>query len=164
MTQEVLEKQRQTDKAPPVLEVRNIETFYGAVMALRGVSLEVPKGKIVTILGANGAGKSTLLKTVSGVLDPEKGQVLLNGSEIQGKEPDHIVKLGIAHVPEGREVFPFLNVEENLRMGAFTRSDFEIGADLELVYSYFRCWPNGASSRLPICLADSNKCLRSVAA
>ncbi len=125
------------DKTRPVLEVRNVETFYGVVMALRGVSLEVPQGKIVTILGANGAGKSTLLKTVSGVLVPEKGQVLLNGDEIQGKEPDQIVKQGIAHVPEGREVFPFLNVEENLRMGAFTRSDPEIGSDLDLVYSYF---------------------------
>ena len=120
-----------------VLKVRNIETFYGAVMALRGVSLEVPKGKIVTILGANGAGKTTLLKTISGVLEPEKGQVLLDGMEIQGLEPDRIVKMGIAHVPEGREVFPFLNVEENLRMGAYTRSDAEIGTDLELVYSYF---------------------------
>lgn len=120
-----------------VLAVRNLETFYGAVMALRGVSLEVPKGKIVTILGANGAGKTTLLKTISGVLDPEKGQVLLDGQEIQGREPDSIVKMGIAHVPEGREVFPFLNVEENLRMGAFTRSDNGISQDLDLVYSYF---------------------------
>ncbi|MEO0328391.1 MAG: ABC transporter ATP-binding protein [Pseudomonadota bacterium] len=106
-------------------------------MALRGVSLDVPKGKIVTILGANGAGKTTLLKTISGVLDPEKGQVILEGEEIQGLEPDHIVKRGIAHVPEGREVFPFLNIEENLRMGAFTRSDSEINQDIDLVYSYF---------------------------
>ncbi|MEM9278466.1 MAG: ABC transporter ATP-binding protein [Pseudomonadota bacterium] len=120
-----------------VLEVRNVETFYGAVMALRGVSLEVPKGKIVTILGANGAGKTTLLKTISGVLEPEKGQVLLNNTEIQGEEPDQIVRRGIAHVPEGREVFPFLNVEENLRMGAYTRKDREIDADMDLVYSYF---------------------------
>lgn len=121
----------------PVLTVRNVETYYGAVLALRGVSLEVPKGQIVTILGANGAGKSTLLKTVSGVLDPEKGQILLNGQEIQGSEPDAIVKMGVAHVPEGREVFPFLNIEENLRMGAYTRSDNEIGSDLEMVYDYF---------------------------
>ncbi|MBL4892010.1 MAG: ATP-binding cassette domain-containing protein, partial [Rhizobiaceae bacterium] len=106
----------------PVLEIRNLEAFYGAVMALRGVSIEVPEGKIVTILGANGAGKTTLLKTVSGVLDPEKGQILLNGEEIQGMDPDAIVKRGIAQVPEGREVFPFLNVEEKLRMGAYTRS------------------------------------------
>jgi len=121
----------------PVLEVRNVETFYGAVMAIRGVSLEVHDGQIVTILGANGAGKTTLLKTISGVMDPEKGQILLNGVEIQGMEPDRIVRMGIAHVPEGREVFPFLTVEENLRMGAFTRSDGEVGIDLEMVFGYF---------------------------
>lgn len=121
----------------PVLETLNLEAFYGAVMALRGVSIEVPEGQIVTILGANGAGKTTLLKTISGVLDPEKGQILLNGEEIQGRDPDVIVKQGIAHVPEGREVFPFLNVEENLRMGAYTRSDDMVESDLEMVYSYF---------------------------
>lgn len=121
----------------PVLDIRNIETFYGAVMAIRGVSLEVHEGQIVTILGANGAGKTTLLKTVSGVMDPEKGKILLNGDEIQGMDPDRIVRRGVAHVPEGREVFPFLNVEENLRMGAFTRNDSDVGADLEMVYGYF---------------------------
>ena len=121
----------------PVLDVRNLEAFYGAVMALRGVSIEVHEGQIVTILGANGAGKTTLLKTISGVLDPEKGQIFLNGDEIQGRDPDDVVKRGIAHVPEGREVFPFLNIEENLRMGAFTRSDNEISDDIEMVYSYF---------------------------
>ena len=121
----------------PVLETRNLEAYYGAVMALRGVSIEVPHGKIVTILGANGAGKTTLLKTISGVLDPEKGQILLEGEQIQGMDPDAIVRRGIAHVPEGREVFPFLNVEENLRMGAYTRSDNEVEDDLEMVYSYF---------------------------
>ncbi len=123
--------------ADAVLEIRNVETFYGAVMALRGVSLEVREGQIVTILGANGAGKTTLLKTVSGVMTPEKGQVLLKGEEIQTLEPDAIVRRGVAHDPEGREVFPFLSVEENLRMGAYTRSDAAIGDDLEMVYSYF---------------------------
>jgi branched-chain amino acid transport system ATP-binding protein len=121
----------------PVLEVRNVETFYGAVMAIRGVSLEVHEGQIVTILGANGAGKTTLLKTISGVMDPEKGKIFLNGEEIQGMEPDKIVRRGIAHVPEGREVFPFLNVEQNLLMGAYTRSDSEIASDLEMVFRYF---------------------------
>ena len=121
----------------PVLEIKNVETFYGAVMAIRGVSLEVYEGQIVTILGANGAGKTTLLKTVSGVMDPEKGQILLNGEEIQGMDPDRIVRRGVAHVPEGREVFPFLTVEENLRMGAFTRSDGQISDDLQMVYGYF---------------------------
>ena len=121
-----------------VLQVRNVETFYGPIMAIRGVSLTVPRGKIVTILGANGAGKTTLLKTVSGVMDPEKGQVLLEGREIQGREPDYIVRAGVAHVPEGREVFPFLGVEENLMMGAYTRTDRDqLPVDLEMVYTYF---------------------------
>ncbi|MGB0506671.1 MAG: ABC transporter ATP-binding protein [Pikeienuella sp.] len=121
-----------------VLEINNLETFYGPIMAIRGVSLEVPKGKIVTILGANGAGKTTLLKTVSGVMDPEKGQVVLDGAEIQGRDPDHIVRAGVAHVPEGREVFPFLTVAENLVMGAYTRKDREnIPADMEMVFEYF---------------------------
>jgi branched-chain amino acid transport system ATP-binding protein len=107
-------------------------------MAIRGVSLEVPQGKIVTILGANGAGKTTLLKTISGVMDPEKGQVMLQGEQIQGREPDYIVRNGVAHVPEGREVFPFLTVTENLRMGAYTRSDHaDIARDIDMVMEYF---------------------------
>jgi branched-chain amino acid transport system ATP-binding protein len=119
-----------------VLEVRNLETFYGAIMALRGVSIDVEQGQIVTILGANGAGKTTLMKTISGVMDPEKGQITLLGKRIEGKDPDAVVRMGLAHVPEGREVFPFLTVEENLGMGAFTRRD-DTRADLELVYDYF---------------------------
>ncbi len=130
-------KEKAATSGAPVLEVKNVETFYGAVMAIRGVSLEVPEGRIVTILGANGAGKTTLLKTISGVMDPEKGKILLNGREIQGIDPDEIVRRGVAHVPEGREVFPFLSVEENLNMGAYTRRDSEVGKDLEMVYSYF---------------------------
>jgi len=123
---------------PPVLTMKNIETFYGPIMAIRGVSIEVPKGQIVTILGANGAGKTTLMKTISGVMDPEKGQVMLEGQEIQGKDPDHIVRAGVAHVPEGREVFPFLTVFENLMMGAYTRKDREnIDTDIEMVFDYF---------------------------
>jgi branched-chain amino acid transport system ATP-binding protein len=121
-----------------VLEVRNLETFYGPVMALRGVSIEVPQGQIVTILGANGAGKTTLMKTVSGALSPNKGVILFHGDRIDGKEPDELVKKGLAHVPEGREVFPFLTVAENLAMGAYTRNDrVEIAKDIEMVYDYF---------------------------
>jgi branched-chain amino acid transport system ATP-binding protein len=121
-----------------VLEVRNLETFYGPVMALRGVSIEVPQGQIVTILGANGAGKTTLMKTVSGALSPNKGVILFHGDRIDGKEPDELVKKGLAHVPEGREVFPFLTVAENLAMGAYTRNDrAEIAKDIEMVYDYF---------------------------
>ena len=107
-------------------------------MAIRGVSLIVEEGQIVTVLGANGAGKTTLLKTISGIMDPEKGTISLMGEKIQGKEPDKIVQKGITHVPEGREVFPILTVEENLRMGAYSRRDKEnIHADLDLVYDYF---------------------------
>ncbi len=134
----VATRHRAAEVGETVLELRNVETFYGPIQALRGVSLEVPKGRIVTILGANGAGKTTLMKTVSGVMDPEKGEVLLEGERISGMDPDAVVKRGVAHVPEGREVFPFLTVEENLRMGAFTRSDTAgIAEDLALVYDYF---------------------------
>jgi branched-chain amino acid transport system ATP-binding protein len=122
----------------PLLKVDNLESFYGPIMAIRGVSLEVGQGQIVTVLGANGAGKTTLLKTISGVMDPEKGTVTLNGMPIQGSAPDKIVNQGVVHVPEGREIFPILTVEENLKMGAYTRSDSTgIAADLKLVYDYF---------------------------
>jgi branched-chain amino acid transport system ATP-binding protein len=120
-----------------LLELKNLETYYGPVMAIRGVSLSVPEGQIVSLLGANGAGKTTVLKTISGAMDPQKGSVTFAGKEIQGRDPDWVARLGIAHVPEGREVFPFLSVDENLRMGAFTRSDKEIGSDIEKVYDYF---------------------------
>jgi branched-chain amino acid transport system ATP-binding protein len=121
-----------------ILRVDNLESYYGPIMAIRGVSLEVRKGQIVTVLGANGAGKPTLLKTISGVMDPEKGIVLLEGEEIQGMEPNKVVYKGMVHVPEGREIFPLLTVAENIAMGAYTRSDkAEIAHDTELVYSYF---------------------------
>ena len=121
-----------------ILELANVEASYGPVQALRGVSLSVPRGKIVTVLGANGAGKSTILKTISGIIDPSKGQIRLNGEEIQGRDPDWIVRRGIGHAPEGREVFALLSVEENLRMGAYTRRDKDgIASDIELVYGYF---------------------------
>ena len=124
--------------AEPLLKVSNIETYYGPIMAIRGVSFDVPKGGIVTILGANGAGKTTVLKTVSGVMDPQKGNVVFEGREIQRQDPDKVMRLGISHVPEGREVFPFLSVRENLRMGAYTRRDAdEVAQDLEAVFGYF---------------------------
>ena len=122
----------------PVLRVDNLETYYGPIMAIRGVSLEVREGQIVTVLGANGAGKTTLLKTISGVMDPEKGTINLEGTEIQGSEPDRVVHRGMVHVPEGREIFPLLTVAENINLGAYTRTDkSEIATDLEMVYSYF---------------------------
>jgi branched-chain amino acid transport system ATP-binding protein len=124
--------------AEPLLTVSNVETYYGPIMALRGVSFAVPAGAIVTILGANGAGKTTILKTVSGVMDPQKGSITLEGRQIQGLDPDRVARLGLSHVPEGREVFPFLTVRENLRMGAYTRRDADgVARDLEMVAEYF---------------------------
>ena len=125
------------NSAMNVLELRNLETYYGPIMAIRGVSLDVPEHGVVAILGANGAGKTTVLKTVSGAMEPRKGSVAFAGEDITGRDPDRVARLGIGHVPEGREVFPFLTVEENLRMGAFSRRDDGIGADLDLVYGYF---------------------------
>jgi branched-chain amino acid transport system ATP-binding protein len=107
-------------------------------MAIRGVSFTAPPGGIVTILGANGAGKTTILKTVSGVMDPQKGTVTFAGREIQGLDPDRVARLGLSHVPEGREVFPFLTVRENLTMGAYTRPDADgVARDMAMVYEYF---------------------------
>jgi branched-chain amino acid transport system ATP-binding protein len=131
-----------------LLTVSNLETYYGPIMAIRGVSFSVPRGSIVTVLGANGAGKTTILKTVSGVMDPQKGTVTLEGREIQGMDPDRVTRLGVSHVPEGREVFPFLTVQENLRMGAYTRHDAdEVARDLEAVYDYFPVLRARASQR-----------------
>ena len=132
----------------PLLTVSNLETYYGPIMALRGVSFTVPERAIVTILGANGAGKSTILKTVSGVMDPQKGTITFAGRETQGMDPDRVTRLGISHVPEGREVFPFLSVRENLMMGAYTRRDGDrVKEDLELVYGYFPILKGRAAQR-----------------
>jgi branched-chain amino acid transport system ATP-binding protein len=122
----------------PLLEVKNIETYYGPIMAIRGISLKVHAGEIVTVLGSNGAGKTTLLKTISSAIDCKKGQVLFEGQQIQNREPDVVARLGIGHVPEGREIFPFLSVEENLRMGAYGRKDKNgIKEDLQTIFEYF---------------------------
>jgi branched-chain amino acid transport system ATP-binding protein len=122
----------------PILTVANLETYYGPIMAIRGVSLEVAEGSVVTVLGANGAGKTTLLRTISGVMDPEKGEIRFDGQPIHGLSPDVIVRRGIVQVPEGREIFPLLTVAENLTMGAYVRTDHDgIRADMEMVYDYF---------------------------
>ncbi|MCE2896964.1 MAG: ABC transporter ATP-binding protein [Betaproteobacteria bacterium] len=121
-----------------ILTLANVESAYGPVKAIRGVSLSVPAGSIVTVLGANGAGKSTILRTISGIIDPQKGFISFEGQPIQGLDPGQIVRRGISHVPEGREVFPLLSVHDNLMMGAYTRSDRDaVAADLETVYGYF---------------------------
>ena len=120
-----------------LLQLSNLETYYGPIMAIHGVSLLVAEGSITSVLGANGAGKTTVLKTISGAMEPLKGTVVLSGNEIQGVDPDVIARLGVAHIPEGREVFPFMTVEENLLMGAFSRTDSDIKSDVDLVFSYF---------------------------
>ena len=122
----------------PLLQVKNIETYYGPIMAIKGVSLQVEEGDIVTILGANGAGKTTVLKTISGIMEPEKGTIELAGQPITRTAPHRIVRLGICHVPEGREVFNDLTVRENLAMGAYLRTDRAvIKKDLETIQGYF---------------------------
>ncbi|MEM8997268.1 MAG: ABC transporter ATP-binding protein [Acidobacteriota bacterium] len=103
-------------------------------MAIRGVSLEVRRGQIVTLLGANGAGKTTVLETISGTVDARKGTVRLDGDDLAGREPDDIARRGVAHVPEGREIFPFLSVDDNLRLGAYSRRDGEVDRDVDAIY------------------------------
>ncbi len=122
----------------PILRLANVESTYGPITAIRGISLDLMRGQIVTVLGANGAGKTSILKTISGVLDPVKGTVEFEGRKIRSMEPDKVVRLGISHVPEGREVFPFLSVRDNLRMGAYIRKDSKnVASDLEKVFDYF---------------------------
>lgn len=121
-----------------VLRLQNIESTYGPVKALRGVSLQVERGMIATVLGSNGAGKTTILKTISGIIDPTRGNIDFNGADITARDPAYIVRLGLSHVPEGREVFPLLSVHDNLLMGAYSRPDRDnVGRDLEVVYGYF---------------------------
>jgi branched-chain amino acid transport system ATP-binding protein len=121
-----------------ILKLSNVESAYGPIKAIRGVSLKVRQGEIATVLGSNGAGKTTILKTISGIIDPRKGSIEFKGEDITAKDPAHIVQCGLSHVPEGREVFPLLPVRDNLLMGAYTRADRDgVARDLEAVYSYF---------------------------
>ena len=121
-----------------MLEIKDLHVSYGGIQALRGVSLNVPDSKIVTLIGANGAGKSTLMRTISGLVKAQSGSILWNGQEILGKPIDQIVSSGIAMSPEGRRVFADLTVLENLKIGAYLRKDkAETEKDLEWVYSLF---------------------------
>jgi branched-chain amino acid transport system ATP-binding protein len=121
-----------------LLEVRNLHVHFNKVAALKGVTIEVPPGGIVTIIGSNGAGKSTALRTVSGLARPSSGEIHFEGERIDRLPPEKIVARGIAHVPEGRRVFPGLTVEENLRTGAFLRRDkAAVESDLASVYAHF---------------------------
>ena len=122
----------------PVLKLLNVESAYGPIKAIRGVSLQVRRGEIATVLGSNGAGKTTILKTISGIIDPRKGSVEFKGDDITARDPALIVQLGLSHVPEGREVFPLLSVRDNLMMGAYTRADRDgVARDIETVFTYF---------------------------
>ena len=122
----------------PVLAVKNLETWYGPVNAIKGINLEVQPGRIVTVLGANGAGKTTLLNTIAGVIDPFKGSINYKGQAIHGQDPDQVARGGVVLVPEGRQVFPFLSVRENLMMGTFARAGKEhLESDLARVFAWF---------------------------
>lgn len=119
-----------------ILEIKDLVVSYGGIEAVKGITMDVPKGEIVTLIGANGAGKSTTLKTIAGIVKPQSAEILFNGHNITGLSPDNIVKAGITLVPEGRRVFPNLTVKENLRIGAYLRKD-SLESDFEYVYSLF---------------------------
>jgi branched-chain amino acid transport system ATP-binding protein len=122
----------------PLLELKDIHTYYGAIHALRGISMTIDEGEIVTLIGSNGAGKSTTLRTISGLLKPRQGEITLRDKRIDGMPPHEIVTLGVCQSPEGRRVFARMSVHENLEMGAFSRRDpAAVAADFERVYTLF---------------------------
>jgi branched-chain amino acid transport system ATP-binding protein len=124
--------------ADTMLQLSNVESAYGPIKAIRGASLKVTKGEIATVLGSNGAGKTTILKTISGIIDPNRGSITFKGDDITAMDPSLVVKKGLSHVPEGREVFPLLSVRDNLLMGAYTRNDKDgVARDIESVFGYF---------------------------
>lgn len=134
-----------------MLSIRDLNVHYGGIHAIKGISLEVPQGKIVTLIGANGAGKSSTLRTIVGIVKKSKGSIQLDGREISGFAPEEIVKSGIMMAPEGRKILPHLTVLENLMLGAFSRSDSDgIARDLDWVYELFprlkeRTWQKGGT-------------------
>jgi len=129
---------RREKRRADLLALTDVHVYYGAVHALKGITVNVESGKIVTLIGANGAGKSTILRTISGLVRPGSGNLVFMGKEISGIQPHNIVKLGISHVPEGRIIFANLTVLDNLELGAYVRKDtVEIGQDLEKVFKLF---------------------------
>ena len=121
-----------------MLKLKNVQTFYGNIQALKDVTIEISEGEIITLIGANGAGKTTTLMAVCGIVPPRSGEIFFMGEPINGMDPDKIVSLGICQVPEGRRIFPLLSVAENLDMGAFLRNDrSEIKKDMEYVFDLF---------------------------
>ena len=126
------------NERPIILQLENVQTFYGSIQALKGVSLEVREGEVVTLIGANGAGKSTTLRSINGLNTPREGKIVFQGKDITRKSPHDIVEMGISQSPEGRRLFPHMSVLENLEMGAFQRRDRRgIREDLERVYGLF---------------------------
>jgi branched-chain amino acid transport system ATP-binding protein len=121
----------------PLLSLKDVHTYYGHIHALQGVTIEVGRGEIVTLIGANGAGKTTTLKTISGLLRPREGSVTYEGNDISKTQPHTLVQLGIGHAPEGRRIFSRLTVYENLQMGAYTRDQKTIGPDIDRVFELF---------------------------
>ena len=134
-----------------MLKINNLNVYYGGIHALKGISLKVPEGKVVTLIGANGAGKSTTLRTICRLVKSKNGEIILNDENITNKATDEIVKMGITMVPEGRKIFPNLTVQENLTLGAFARTDKkETAKDFEWVYELFpqikeRLWQKGGT-------------------
>jgi branched-chain amino acid transport system ATP-binding protein len=122
----------------PMLQLSNVDVFYGKVQALKGISISIETGELVTLIGANGAGKSTTLKTISGMLHPQNGEITFLDERITSKSSEQIVQMGIAHCPEGRRIFPDMTIKENLEMGAFTRKDnAAVRKDMQLVFDLF---------------------------
>lgn len=119
-----------------ILEIKNLSVHFGGIKAVDGIYMDIPEGKIITLIGANGAGKSTILRSVSGIVKPQGGEILFGGESLIGKTPDAIVNRGITLVPEGRRVFPNLTVLENLKIGAYLRKD-KLDNDIEYIYSLF---------------------------
>jgi branched-chain amino acid transport system ATP-binding protein len=130
-------EQIEAASATPMLELQDVHAYYGNIHVLKGISLLVRKGEIVTLIGSNGAGKTTTLNTISRILKPTQGQVLLEGRQVDHKAPHEIAALGIAHSPEGRKIFGRMSVLENLKMGAYTRHMRDIDSDLERVFGLF---------------------------
>ena len=126
-----------TANGAPLLQVNDIQTFYGAIQALKGITIEVREGEIVTLIGSNGAGKSTTLRSISGIVPPKVGTIVFEGREIQEMAGHEVAAIGIAQSPEGRRIFPRMTVRENLEMGAFTRKDDEIEQDITRVFDLF---------------------------
>ena len=121
----------------PLLQVEGVHTYYGNIEALKGITISVEKGEIVTLIGSNGAGKTTTLRTIAGVLRPRQGTIRMGDADLTKTPANQIVRLGIAHSPEGRRIFARMSVKENLELGAYTRSDTDLSEDYERVYTLF---------------------------